>query len=110
MKKRNKFWILIGIGVSIVFLLIIVSSVISVGERLRSISQYLEYGFYGLSVILLWFLIINPLDIESYNVLCAGFPCQPFSKAGSQLGFTDEIKGTFLKGYELYQNGRPYTF
>jgi len=108
MKKRNKFWILIGIGVSIVFLLIIVSSVISVGERLRSISQYLEYGFYGLSVILLWFLIINPLDIESYNVLCAGFPCQPFSKAGSQLGFTDEIKGTlFFEIVRLLQVNKP---
>jgi len=67
MKKRNKFWILIGIGVCIVFLLIIVSSVISVGERLRTISKYLEYGFYGLSVILLWFLIINPLRIILFS-------------------------------------------
>lgn len=38
---------------------------------------------------------IDPSSIESYDILCAGFPCQPFSQAGHHKGFKDS-RGTMF--------------
>lgn len=52
---------------------------------------------------------IPPEAIPAHDVLCAGFPCQPFSQAGKQQGFNDEKQRGNLFEYicAIVQHHRP---
>ena len=51
---------------------------------------------------------INVKKIPDHQILCAGFPCQPFSKAGSQEGFSHKIAGNmFSYILKILRNKRP---
>ncbi len=48
---------------------------------------------------------------EKFDVLCAGFPCQPFSYSGQKLGFEDKTKGTlFFDVCEIIKERQPQVF
>ena len=42
MKQTKKFWIALGTGVAIFFLIILISDIIETGERIRKLHPYLE--------------------------------------------------------------------
>lgn len=48
---------------------------------------------------------------RDFDVLCAGFPCQPFSYSGQKLGFKDKTKGTlFFDVCEILKERSPKAF
>lgn len=46
-------------------------------------------------------------DIPKHNILCGGFPCQPFSIAGEKKGFNDERSNVFWKMIEILKYHKP---
>jgi len=46
-------------------------------------------------------------NIPKFDVLCGGFPCQPFSKAGFQKGFNDTRGNLFFNICKIVETHRP---
>lgn len=54
---------------------------------------------------------VDTEDIPSHDVLCAGFPCQPFSQAGKRFGLDDPKNGNhFYKILDILEQHRPEFF
>lgn len=68
--KRNStkiFWYLTAVGFIVIFILILLSSVLDVGDRLRQVSPYIEYAFYGVTFLLVYILIYRPVHIIIFS-------------------------------------------
>lgn len=54
---------------------------------------------------------IEASDIPDFDILLAGFPCQPFSSIGQRAGFKHETQGTlFYDVLRIIQEKRPSAF
>lgn len=54
---------------------------------------------------------VDVSEIPEHDFLTAGFPCQPFSKAGEQLGFDHTLQGQlFFEVLRILEERRPTSF
>lgn len=50
---------------------------------------------------------IELINIDNYDIQCAGFTCQPFSQIGKHLGFNDDRGTMFLQIMKFVKFHKP---
>ncbi len=80
-------------------------------ENFKSISPHLFDKNGSPTKLFAWDITQFPVnEIPDHDLLCAGFPCQPFSQAGYKLGF-DDTRGTlFFDIANIIKTKRPKAF
>lgn len=53
---------------------------------------------------------VEPQSIPEHDILCAGFPCQPFSQAGQRRGFEDTRGTLFFNVAAIIKTKKPKVF
>jgi DNA (cytosine-5)-methyltransferase 1 len=53
---------------------------------------------------------VLPLNIPDFDILLAGFPCQPFSSAGTRQGFLDTRGTLFFEIEKILKDKQPFGF
>ena len=87
-KSRYLFYV-IAVGVLILFLLMVISSLLNIGEKLRRISEYLEYGFYALVVLLFYF--VSKIAIGEYQKNVFGLTGGELRNGGVNVNFKFDL-------------------